>query len=975
MMCIAVFFLAFIFLFQDNMNGYQMALNYRTFGRWLACSESGKFGSDPYLTESGTISRGSRVYSLWPREQEFREDGLLKDKEVWNIKEGEKTDPEEELILPKSDDSRITNAYIGTLSPGMAEHNSIELREGRLPENDGEIALETSVLDELGSGYELGSEISFYVSRFDDYLMLQQLVKEYFSNYCKTGDDAEEEDDGAVHYDYDVTEIPARNEVYLVRFTLVGIIQRFTTRWDTGMSGGESGYLPGALITPSDFDRLEMSKRVYRFYDLKSEYLTKDVWRFAGERMDAIESSEEYENVSFALNRNAYDNPLWGNPTMYRSITILIIVISACIIAYLMANYLGKRRSFFLRMREIGASTWDVWKMAAYECVGSVLPAAALTFVLSYALSVIAVYAAAKITGVGFFYVFSFKTMITILLAAALTLAVSLLAALVIFSGRSLSAKSKTLSRSAVKRLKKHTERKRTDRAKPYRWLLETLKRDRIAHIFKHRILTAISVIVCAIVILCTVRTYQPTKEYFELENTRSDFYGETRTGIRFIDVKVPIEEFWDGHKTVDYVRCGWSREGFASSRSFPKGFVETVSTMTGVNSVDWRTSDFTHLITFEGKDEDAFFQNYLNTYLINNQPARKEFELDLSHNFSARFIKAMERDLYGIYCKMNSEEYWRRYEKYLDPAVADQEAFMKGEQVIAVVDTEMTRATQSRDLSDIDNEALIVCGDKLYTPEKGTEGGAWYGYEPSFAPGDELTVLCRNDETVKVTVAGVVPLSKSGFGHEDERFLTLLGADAFMKRICRADGDNWNYNSFDADLDVVFANERMVNDLVNICAAGKVDYENTVLIKSELRSEMMRAAVVYGFFGLILTVLFFFVTMCIAKDEETRLGEKYRMLNRFGMTVDRMKSEKRLDALRRTLPILLAFPVYLVIRFVSEFGNNIGLFNSSKTVFKALGSFIGGAEPVLAIMVTAAFALLYWLIISRMDKEWRKTL
>ena len=137
----------------------------------------------------------------------------------------------------------------------------------------------------------------------------------------------------------------------------------------------------------------------------------------------------------------------------------------------------------------------------------------------------------------------------------------------------------------------------------------------------------------------------------------------------------------------------------------------------------------------------------------------------------------------------------------------------------------------------------------------------------------------------------------------------------------------------------------------------------------------MMRAAVVYGFFGLILTVLFFFVTLCIAKDEETRLGEKYRMLNRFGMTIDRMKSEKRLDALRRTLPILLAFPVYLVIRFASEFGNNIGLFKSSKTVFKALGSFIGGAEPVLAIMVTAAFALLYWLIISRMDKEWRKTL
>lgn len=978
MMCIAVFFLTFIFLFQDNMNGYQMALNYSAFGRWLACSESRKLGTDPYLTENGAISRGSLVYSLWPREQEFKNDGLLKDKDVWYINDDEHSEPEEELIITKSDGSRYTNCYIGTFSPGMAEHNNIEIREGRLPENDGEIAMELSLLDVLGQGYELGNEISFYVSRFDDYLMLQQLVSEYFANYGKPDSETDEEDDYGVHYDYDVTEIPARNELYLVKFTLVGTLQRYTTRWDTGMSGGESGYLPGAIITQSDFDRLEMSKRVYRFFDLRPEYVTQDVWRFAGERMDAIESAEEYSDVSFSLNRNAYNNPLWGNPTMYRSITILLIVISACIIAYLMANYLGKRRSFFLRMREIGASTGDVWKMAAYECVGSVLPAAAVTFVCSYALSVIVVLIAAKLTGVGFFYVFSLKTMLTVILAALLTLGVSLLAALVIFSGRSLGAKSKTLSRSAVKRLKKHSERKRAGKkvgSKPYRWLLETLKRDRIAHKLKNRLLSAISVIVCAIVILCTVKTYQPTVAYFKLEKERSDFYGETKSGIRYIDVKVPIEEFWDGHKIVDSFRYAWSREGFSSSRLFARGIVEAVSTMVGVNSVDWRCDDFTHFITFEGRDDDPFFQTYLNTYLVNNQPLRGEYELDLSHNFSDKFIKAMERDLYGILTKMDSEKYWRRYEKFLDPAVADREAFLNGEQVIAIVDTEMTRAIQSRDLNDVDNRMIETRREKLLVPEKGTFGGAWYGYEPSFAPGDELTVQCRNGEEVKVVVAGIVPLSSSGFGNDNERFLTLLGADAFMQRICSADKNRWNYNSFDADLDVVFATERIVNDLANICAQYGVVYENNILTKSEYRAEMIRAAVVYGFFGVILAVLFFFVTLCISKDEETRLGDKYRMLSCFGMTVDRMKKEKRVDALCRTLPILCAFPVYLVMRFVSEFKYNIGLFKGSVSVFKALWSFMIGAEPILALIVLGAFALLYWLVISRMDKEWRKTI
>ena len=39
MMCIAVFFLAFPLLLQDNMNGYPMGLNYRIFGRCFPRSE------------------------------------------------------------------------------------------------------------------------------------------------------------------------------------------------------------------------------------------------------------------------------------------------------------------------------------------------------------------------------------------------------------------------------------------------------------------------------------------------------------------------------------------------------------------------------------------------------------------------------------------------------------------------------------------------------------------------------------------------------------------------------------------------------------------------------------------------------------------------------------------------------------------------------------------------------------------------
>ena len=1025
MMCIAVFFLAFTFLFQDNMNGYQMAVNYRAFGRWIVCSESSKFASEPYLQEGGTISRGSKVYCFWPHETEFTMDGL-KNLDIWNIGEGGSDTPPETLNTSRSDTSRDSGSFIGTLTHEVAERNEISLIDGRFPENDDEIAMELSVLDALGQGYELGSEIGFYISRFDDSDLLQQLIWEYIDSLGGDSEDLDNDDfyfeDNGIEYDYDVRTIPGRNELYTVKYKLVGTIERYSTRWNTEMSGGLSGNLPGAILTKSEFDRLEMSKRSYRFFDLKHEYETADVWRVAGELMDGIEGAEEYQNVSFALNRNAYENVLWGNAAMYRSITLLLIVISTCIFAYLMANYLGKRRKFFLRMREIGASTEDVWKLSVYECVGSVLPAAALTFVGTYLLSVIAVLAASKVKGVGFFYVFSFKTMLTIIAAIALTIGVSMLAALFIFGGRSVSAKNKNLGRPAVRRLKKRASRMQAwslgarkksgpvseeyseqneDTASPakqiqpkrYLGLLETLKRDRITYRLKNRLLTAISIIICAIILFCAVKTYQPAERYFEIENSNFDVYGETLTGIRCANVKVPIVAYWDGHQKVDNIRAQWTADGLASRTVIPGDAVESILSLpSGVNSIDWRDTDFTHLITFEGKDEDPFFRTYLYTYLVNNQPYR-EYELDLSHSFAYIFVKAMERDFYGIFCKLNADDYWQRYSKYLDPEVADHEAFMRGEQVIAVVDIEMERPQERRLLQLYDAFFYVSSPgprSNLLTPEAGHErDGEWFGYRASFEPGDEIAVLCKADQQVKAVVAGVVPLSETDFGYDDMRFLNVLGADAFMQRICEADGTEWGYNSFGADLDAISANERTVNDLINICGRYGVSYENNIVNKAESRTNMVRAIVTYGFFGLMLAVLFFFVTSCIAKDEEVRLSAKYRILNRYGMTERRMRAEKRLDALHRTLPLVLAFPLQMIIRFISNYRYNIDQIKSWANTYKhmshpaldpiydttpfayAMRIIWTDAGPKLAFIVIGVFALIFWLIISRMDKDW----
>ena len=1038
MMCIAVFFLAFPFLFQDNMNGYQMDLNYSIFGQWFACSEYSKLGSHPYLTEKGFIFRGSKVYSLT---ETIWDDGSAP-------RAGE--EPPETVNTSLRYPSRESFSFIGALSPGMAERNGIELIDGRFPENDGEVAMESSVLDALGLSHELGSEVSFYISKFDDYPMLQQLYGEYIESLGKDPEEAAEKEDDGVHYNYDLDDIPGRNEMYRVRFKLVGTIQRYTNRWNTEMTVGTTADvstvdpmnmhtweslmadagtadLPGVIVSQEQYDKLQMSKRTYRFFEIKPEYAS-EVWRIAGKLMVGILSSD-YSNKPIVLNRFAYENPLWGNVTMYRSITILLILISTCIIAYLMANYLGKRRQFFLRMREIGASTRDVWKMAAYECVWSVLPVAALTLVAAYALSLLVVYLAAKGLGIEFFYVFSFRTLLTILAAVGLTLAVSLLAALMLFGGRSLVAKNKSLSRSAVQRLKSRAERKQhsarklhtkaapqeTDEAplatekaaskapqrrpKLYLGLLETLKRDRLSHRFKNRMLTVISLIVCSILIFCAAKVYEPAKAYFEVTKNDTDFSAERTMLPRNVSINVPITPFWDGHMWNYYQRATWTKEVFSSNAFFPESMKEKIDSMLGVLEIDWRCSDFTHKIAFDGKEEDPFFQDYLLTYVTNNQPFSGCYELDLTQSNAAAFLKVMESDFYGIYVKEKAEEYWERFEAYLDPEVADYNAFYRGKQVIAVVDTQMTRALQWRPVGlDFEFEEGFE-DDSPALSEETSEDGTWCGYSPSFKAGDTLYIECEDNVEVPVTIAAVVPLSESGLGPEDERFLTLFGADRLMQRVFSA-FDEWGdyvdsprYNAFDADLDAVSANEYLVKDLVNLCATYNVRFHNYIAEKEESRTAFVNVAVTYGFFGLMLAVLFFFVTSCIAKDEEIRLGEKYRILHRFGLTVRQMRIDKLWDGLRRTLPLLLAFPLQMLLQFVANLETNLENIQNWATFYASvkhpsfdpandvtpfvytLKTLWNCVNPELTLIILGVFMLGYWLIISRMDKEWRKAL
>jgi len=67
MLGLSVMFLAFTLLFQDNMNAYTMQMNYQSYGQWLIQTPDPVFDDNPYLTLSGIVQSGSRIYLTEPR--------------------------------------------------------------------------------------------------------------------------------------------------------------------------------------------------------------------------------------------------------------------------------------------------------------------------------------------------------------------------------------------------------------------------------------------------------------------------------------------------------------------------------------------------------------------------------------------------------------------------------------------------------------------------------------------------------------------------------------------------------------------------------------------------------------------------------------------------------------------------------------------------------------------------------------------
>lgn len=281
---IAVLFMTGLTLFQNIMNSYVFTTNLYNYGDWVISSVN-RSCSHPYLMAESKVVTGQAL---------INEEGSL------------------------------IKIYAGTADENFRETYDSIIYEGRMPQVDGEIAMDVSSLAMLGYSYELGQTI---------------------------------------HVDYKNAEGDKKS----AEFLLVGTLKNFSAIW----KGEKIFSLPSFIVTEYDFEKLFVKAHTTYFYQLNPLYEEIDTREFA----NSFTPRAELEQINpLTYNTYVYENKVWGSTEVFELVTASIMAIGVLAIGYLMIAYTGKRRETYYRCRSIGASKMQIRAIVCFECIMITIP-------------------------------------------------------------------------------------------------------------------------------------------------------------------------------------------------------------------------------------------------------------------------------------------------------------------------------------------------------------------------------------------------------------------------------------------------------------------------------------------------------------------------------------------------------------------------------------------------------------------------
>ncbi len=687
------------------------------------------------------------------------------------------------------DEQEETGYYAGWLSKDVCDMGNIVMYEGRMPEKPDEIAMELSVLERLGYSYELGQKITLTYGKYYD--VAKRRAKHKSQEYS--------------------------NHTY----TLVGTIQNYTARWSCG------GYMPNAILNEAGIGDLDCEYKTYTFQSLKPEYKNIDANEFYNALLEKY-SSESSGDIIMFYNSFVYEHEIWGSKEVGRNILYVIVIMGSCAMVYLIASYQKKRRGFYYRLRCIGASKWQIHKMAVYEMLITVLPAGILGIILSYAVCMGIIVIIASTHAYEYFFAFHFVEFAEILCAVFGTFAISISISQCFLKSNHVYEGQISIGQKTKRRIAKDSQKNR------HIGIRMLVKRKNMLHPFQNTCIKIVGISVCVISFCCMA---QITHEYSIYQIERADYYD--------VSLEAPREQ-----KDIEYIstnssdfKCSVGIEFKTMKSCISEKTKKSIEQLPEVADVFYTTIDNSHNISWEGKEKSPYRGWYQRTYMDDMPEDKRE-----------------EYETYQLYCTTyyhDAGKVWADFKEQITWEGADYEKFLNGEQILLCLSFG----------DDSDPQAIIAS-------------------ENGLQPGKSIKISTKNGD-VEAEIAGIVYSNKilAGLQYGWWNSFCYLGSEALGQKVAEQDGISWGYNEAGITLKQNTDKQAVAKQLSVMAVRDSLIFDTDFEMLENTYHKLVQTGVLYGSLSLMLIIVFMLIRGYMLKDLYQSERKSYMRLHHMGLS------------------------------------------------------------------------------------------
>ncbi len=920
---LAVFFVTGILIFEENMFEWQVASNKDRFGDWFVMEANVSEQSEA-LKNHPKLSGYAEAFSAMNLYSEYYNDN---------------------------------GSQVGYMSPEFVKMGCINLIEGRMPSADNEIAMDRNTLAKHGfSTPEVGQKVT---------------IRYYEGNEAYEGVELQDE------------------------MILVGILEDYSNVWY------RSRYLPGALVTKEKYEALDNERMVVYIYQLAESERHADHKAIYEELLSELRTKPAY-------NSYVYDYKPWSSDNVYNYMYVLVMIIGIAALTYQLVVYKNSRKYSNELMRKLGATKAQVTAVTFVENVMMLLPAGAAGMVMAALTGKIVCLIIEAQMGVSFYYIsldILLKGLIAILVAVLASEAASLVLALkhIFVPGKD----------TAVKKVKKEKKGKSTLSNKHVQRTI-SFRFTKANKLTQNLGVRVFSLGVCVILIMCSLRIYTTYRAYEENKDNIDV------KGVGYVDkdyvLKVPFYVKVDNHEDVrtQLVRMGWDAKRYDPTEFLYYPSEKEIKDLLANGKHAEGASGYPY-IAMLGDDNKMFAQMHLG---LKEGVFYKEAKNNVTAGLSETDIEVIEnivgveevsystyetqrawswegmsiikmgysrlaheklagaatiqpygtRNIFATEYINPTEEMYQRLCKYIEPAMQDYDAFVKGEQVLILLeenpngefDDSLSAGKKIsyhyydypwyRDASYGKEESVFVTAydGALFKANKAMKNKLWdeaINNKNFDVYNDVMERLDKNvyrnnlEPAVTTTAAAVVQVTddiREEFADilPSNSYYTAIASTELAEEACKKQNElmadylavdeltddcqaKVAYNQLTVKYNMLASFSATDNIITKYCEENCIEYISYAAVNEKYRTDFINAILQYGITIIAVIVINMLISAIVVRNRLATRKQKTELLLRLGAQRKDVRKVYMIEAVREALWCVFTLPIVLVIQYV----------------------------------------------------------